>query len=163
MEIPSNSNGRRMKAAERFVVVRSCWLFTPHQHWNRMKRGKSGLTVAKSDIDHLIPTISIAERSVFAVIETLSSYRREPASGQSAHRSGSSSHWQARRRGNIPSRLPICHRHDHELLLGRNAQPLSAGVQADDGDFDDCAKATTYADDLDVFAANVSDGHHLTG
>jgi hypothetical protein len=64
LEIPGNSNGRRMKAVERFLVVRSCRLFTPHQQRNRMKRGKSGLTIAKSDIDHSTPTISIAERAV---------------------------------------------------------------------------------------------------
>jgi hypothetical protein len=42
------------EAAERFVAVRSCWLFTAHQHWNRLKRGKSRLIIAKNDIDHLI-------------------------------------------------------------------------------------------------------------
>jgi hypothetical protein len=70
---------------------------------------------------------------------------------------------EAKRREKSSSRLPIFHRYDHELLLGRNAQPVSAGAHADDGDFGDCAKATVYADNFDVFAANVSDGNHVTG
>ena len=39
------------EAAERIAVVCDCWLFTPRQRRNRMKRGKSRLITTKNDIN----------------------------------------------------------------------------------------------------------------
>jgi len=44
------------EAAERIAVVYDCWLFTPRQRRNRMKRGKSRLITTKNNIDRSAPT-----------------------------------------------------------------------------------------------------------
>jgi hypothetical protein len=109
------------EAAERFVVVRSCWLFTPHQHWNRLKRGKSRLSIAKNDIDHLIPTISIAERDGIP-----SSSMRKSAGSHDAARDPALRDARLRERLISPKACGVS-------LLHRFVLPLSVGSLAQAG------------------------------
>jgi len=56
------------EAAERIAVVCDCWLFTPRQRWNRMKRGESRLITTKNSIDRSAPTCRPQSATFYSLI-----------------------------------------------------------------------------------------------
>ena len=56
------------EAAEPIAVVCDCWLFTPRQRRNRMKRGKSRLITAKNNIDRSGPTCRPQSATFYSLI-----------------------------------------------------------------------------------------------
>jgi hypothetical protein len=67
------------EAVERIAVVCDCWLFTPRQRRNRMKRGKSRLITAKNNIDRSAPTCRPQSATFYSLIIARNIGRRLPA------------------------------------------------------------------------------------
>jgi hypothetical protein len=65
------------EAAERIAVVCDCWLFTPRQRRNRMKRGKLRLITTKNSIDRSAPTCRPQSATFYSLIRQ---EHRPPAS-----------------------------------------------------------------------------------